>query len=139
VSRGREGFESYYPPESVATIRRVLELSTDSPRNWDDWKWRLWLEEHEFDIRAWAREHLAHGLKKLGRRGSSGSRLIRNRVRGPMHRTALSHYAHLAAAGRAGPDREASMHNADPPIFDFLLRIGGLSSNAALPSGGAWA
>ena len=87
------------------------------------------------DIRAWAREHLASGLKKLGRCRSSGSRLIRDRVRGPMHRTALSDYAHLAAAGRAGPSRDASMHNADPPIFDFVLRIGGLSRNAKLPSG----
>src|SRR5262245_29142374 len=80
VSRGRGGFESYYPPGSVGTIRRVLELSTDSPRNWDDWLWRIWLEDHEFDIRAWAREHLASGLKKLARRRSSGSRLIRDRV-----------------------------------------------------------
>jgi hypothetical protein len=135
VSRGWGGFESYYPAESVGTIRRVLELSTGSPRNWDDWLWRLWLEDHEFDIRAWARKHLAIGLKKLGRRRSSGSRLIRNRVRNPMHRSALSHYADLAAAGRAGPARDASMHNADPPILDLVLRMGGLPGNAGPPSG----
>jgi hypothetical protein len=135
VSRGRQGFESYYPSDSVGTIKRLLELKADSPRNFDEWLWRLWLEEHEVDIRAWVRDHLASGLKKLGRRGSSGFRHIRNRVRGPMHRTALSDYAHLAAAGRAGPARDASMHNADPPIFDLLLRIGGLSHNTKLPSG----
>jgi hypothetical protein len=135
VSRGRGGFESYYPSESIGTIKRLRELRADSPRNFDEWLWRLWLEGHEVDVRAWAREHLASGLKKLGRRGSSGYRLIRNRVRGPMHRTALSDYAHLAAAGRAGPARDASMHNADPPILDFLLRIGGLPSNAGPPSG----
>jgi hypothetical protein len=135
VSRGRGGLESYYPSEYVGTIKRLQELMGNSRRNFDEWLWRLWLEGHDVDIRAWAREHLASGLKKLGRRGSSGSRLIRNRVRGPMHRTALSDYAHLAAAGRAGPAREASMHNAEPPIFDFLLKIGGLSRNARLPSG----
>jgi hypothetical protein len=135
MSRGRGGFESYYPSESIGTIKRLLELRADSPRNFDEWVWRLWLEGREVDIRAWLRKHLASGLKKLGRRRSSGSRLIQNRVRGPMHRTVFSQYAHLAAAGRAGPARDTSMHNADPPILDLVLRIGGLPSNAGPPSG----
>ena len=135
VSRGRGGFESYYPPESVGTLKRLLELSADIAAQFDEWLWRLWLEEHEVDIRAWARKHLAGGLKNLGRRRSIGSRLIRDRVRGPMHRTAFSHYADLAASGRAGPARDASMHNADPPILDLVLRMGGLPGNAGPPSG----
>jgi hypothetical protein len=135
VSRGRGGSDSYYPSESVATIKRLRDLSRHPPRNWDDWRWRLWIEGHEVDIRAWARGHLASGLKKLGRHGSSGSRLIGDRVRRPIHRTALSDYADLAAAGRAGPARDASMHNADPPILDLVLRIGGLPRNAGPPSG----
>jgi hypothetical protein len=135
VSRGRDGFESYYPFEYIGTIKRLQELIGNSRRNFDQWLWRLWLEGHDVDIRAWAREHLASGLKKLGRRGSSAARLIRNRVRGPMHRTALADYAHLAAAGRAGPARDASLHNADLPILDIMLRIGGLPSKAGPPSG----
>jgi hypothetical protein len=135
VSRGRGGLDSYYPSESIGTIKRLLELSAESPRNLDEWLWRLWLEGHEVDVRAWARKHLAYGLKELGRRRSSGSRLIQNRIRGPMHRAALSHYANFAASGRAGPARDASMHNADPPILDFVLRIGGLPGNAGPPSG----
>jgi hypothetical protein len=135
VSRGRGGFESYYPSDCIGMIKRLQELSMDSPRNWDEWLWRLWLKGDEVDIRAWAREHLASGLKKLGQRRSSGSRHIRNRVRNPMHRTALSDYAYLAAAGRAGPARDASMHNADPPILDLLLSIGSLPGNAGPPSG----
>jgi len=135
VSRGRGGFESYYHPESVGRIKRLRELSRHPPRNWDDWLFRLWLEEHEFDIRAWARKHLASGLEKLGRRRSSGSRLMRDRSHNPMHRAAFSDYADLAAAGRAGPNRDASMHNADPPILDLVLRIGGLPANTRPPSG----
>jgi hypothetical protein len=135
VSSGRGGFESYYPSESIGTIKRLLELRADSPRDFDEWLWRLWLEGREVDIRAWAKEHLASGLKKLGRRRSSGSQHIRNRVRNPLHRTALSDYAHLAAAGRAGPARDASLHNADPPILNLVLSIGGLPRNAGPPSG----
>jgi hypothetical protein len=135
VSRGREGIKSYYPSEGVVTLKRLLELSADLPRKFDESLWCLWLEDPEVDIRPWAKKHLASGLKKLGQRGSSGFRFMRNRVRSPMHRSALSHYADLAAAGRAGPDREASIHNADPPILRLMLNIGGLPSNAGPPSG----
>ena len=40
VSRGKRGFESYYPPESIGTIKRLRELRTESPRNFDEWLWR---------------------------------------------------------------------------------------------------
>jgi hypothetical protein len=52
-----------------------------------------------------------------------------------MHRAAFVNYAHLAAAGRAGLALEASMHNADPPILDLVLKIAGLPKNAKPPSG----
>jgi len=135
VSRGRAGVEAYYPPGSIRMIKRLLEISATSPRDMNRWLWQLWLEGFDVDICGWAKKHISSGLKGLVRRKSSGPRLIRNRVRGHSHRAAFATYSHLVAAGRAGPDREVSIHNVDPPIFDLLLKIGGLPSNTKLPAG----
>jgi hypothetical protein len=135
VSRGRNGIEAYYPPDSVGMIKRLLELRAQSPRDMDRSLWQLWLEGEDVDITAWAKKHLARGLRELGRRRSSGYSLMLKRVRRPTHRVALVSYAHLAATDRAGPGRETSLLNADPPIWDLALKIAGLPSNARPPSG----
>jgi hypothetical protein len=134
VSRGRKGIDSYYQPSGVPTINRLRELGATGPRDMNERLWRLWLEGHDVDIPGWAKKHLTSGLKELGRRHSSGNRLIRNRVRAPMHRTELDNYAPLAAAGRAGLAQEASIHYADPPIWELILKVGGLPSNAKPPA-----
>ena len=135
VSHGRGGMESYYPPDSIRTVKHFLELSANTPRDTDERLWRLWLEEENVDIIAWAKKHLDSGLIELGRGRSDSVRLLRNRVRKPMHRAALVHYSHLAAAGRAGPACETSLFHADPPIWNLLLKIAGLPHNAPLPFG----
>jgi hypothetical protein len=135
ISRGRNGLESYYEPNSIPTINRLRELRATGSRDMNEWLWRLWLEGHDVDIRGWAKKHLTSGLKELGHRHSRGNRLIRNRVRAPMHRTEIDNYAHLAAAGLAGLAQGASIHYADPPIWDLMLKIGGLPSNAKPPAG----
>jgi hypothetical protein len=135
VSHGRGGMESYYQPDSIRTVKHFLELSANTPRDTDERLWRLWLEEENVDIIAWAKKHLDSGLIELGRGRSDSIRLLRNRVRKPMHRAALAHYSHLVAAGRAGPACETSLFNADPPIWNLLLNIAGLPHNAPLPFG----
>jgi hypothetical protein len=127
--------ESYYAPDSIRTVKRLLELSANAPRDMDEWLWRLWLEEENVDIIAWTKKHLNSGLTELSRGGSEGIRLLRNRVRKPMHRAALGNYSKHVAAGRAGPSYEMSLFNADPPIWKILLKSAGLPGNAPLPFG----
>jgi hypothetical protein len=142
VSRGKTGITSYYPPKTIRTIQRLSELRVSSRRNIDEWIWQLWLEEHDVDICAWANRHLADGLKRLGRGQSKGYRFIFDRVRSPTDRAALENYAGLAAAGLAGVTaqastnaEQASIYNAEPPIFDAMLKVAGLPLNARLPGG----
>lgn len=135
VSHGRGGITSYYPPGTVATLKRLDHLSANSKGNMDDWIWQLWLEGQDVDISAWASMHLADGLKRLGRRSTKAYRFIFDRILKPLNRTALYTYANVAASGGAGPDRKTSLHNAEPPIFDLLLKVAGLPDNAMPPSG----
>jgi len=103
VSRGKKGTASYYPHETIATIRRLCELRVSSRRNIDEWIWRLWLEEHDVDICAWANKHVADSWQKLSKGQSKAYRFIFHRVRSPSDRDALKNYAQLAMAGQAGP------------------------------------
>jgi hypothetical protein len=86
VSRGKGRITSYYPPDTSGTIRRILELRVSARRNIDEWIWHLWDEEHDVDTCAWARRHLANGLKKLGRRQPGAFKFIFDRVRSPTDR-----------------------------------------------------
>lgn len=135
VSRGKNGTTSYYPPETIATIRRLCELRVSSRRNIHEWIWRLWLEEHDVDICAWANKHVADSWHKLSKGQSKAYRFIFHRVRSPSDRDDLKTYAQLAIAGQAGVAKAASIFNADPPIFDSVLKIAGLPLNAKLPQG----
>jgi hypothetical protein len=100
-----------------------------------EWLWQLWLEEHDVDVPGWARKHLAKNLKGLSKRSSKAYKFILDRIRNQIHRISLGHYADIAAAGRAGPAQQTSIHHADPPIFDLILKVAGLPGNTKLPSG----
>ena len=76
VSHGRGGMESYYPPDSIRTVKHFLELSANTPRDTDERLWRLWLEEENVDIIAWAKKHLDSGLIELGRGRSDSVRAL---------------------------------------------------------------
>ena len=69
-----------YQPGSIRTVKHFLEVSANMPRDTDECLWRLWLEAENVDIVAWAKRHLASGLKELGQRRSEGGRLLQNRV-----------------------------------------------------------
>jgi hypothetical protein len=57
------------------------------------------------------------------------------RIRSQMNRGGLDRYAEMAVAGGAALGQEVSIHYADPPLFDSLLKLAGLPGNAKLPKG----
>jgi hypothetical protein len=116
ISLGRRGTASYYPIETVRLINRLNELRQEI-RDADEWLWRLWLEDFKIDICVWVKKRLSKP------RRSDLQRLICNRVRKSADRAALISWAADIAAGRV---QQASLYNAEPPIFEILLRAGGL-------------
>jgi MerR HTH family regulatory protein len=136
ISLGRRGTASYYPPETVQLIRRLNELRQQI-RNADKWLWQLWFDGFKVDIRSWAKKHLDNLQKRLDGGVDAKSlrspigRQLSNRVRRAPDRDEFIR-AWLAVA--AGMDQLVSLYaTAEPPIFDIMLKVSGLPSNAKPP------
>ena len=117
-------------------IDRLNELRQQI-RDADKWLWRLWLDGFKVDIRSWAEKH----LDSLQRRLSGG--VDTKSLRSPTGR-------HLSNRVRRAPDRNdfigawlavargleqfvSLCATAEPPIFDIMLKVGGLPSNMPPP------
>jgi hypothetical protein len=136
ISLGRRGTASYYPVETVRLIDRLNELRREI-RDADEWLWQLWLDGFEVDVRSWAKKHLDSLQKRLdggvdpkSLRSPTG-RQLSNRVRRAPDRDEFIR-AWLAVA--AGVAQLVSLYaTAEPPIFDIMLKVSGLPSNAKAP------
>jgi hypothetical protein len=136
ISLGRRGTVSYYPPETVSLIRRINELR-QQVRDADKWLWQLWLDGFKVDIRSWAKKHLDSlqgrldgGVDEKSLRSPTG-RQLSNRVRRALDRDEFIH-AWLAVTAGVAP-LVGLYATAEPPIFDIMLKVSGLPSNARLP------
>jgi hypothetical protein len=134
LTAGRGG-AAYYPPETPSIICRLNELRRESP-NPDDCLWRLWLEGHPVDIRAWAADRLnvrADRFKKgypptrdaLGKAAAAIAEDSGGRIRTVESlRDAVDVMASIAAGE---PDASHDLEG----IFDTLCKFGGFPSFGA--------
>ena len=97
-------------------IRRLKELQRDT-RDANKWVWQLWLEGFSADIHVWVKKRLSRP-RRSNLHGSSQVISENHRI-GPRSTS-------WAADIAAGRDQQASLYNAEPPIFDILLKAGGL-------------
>jgi hypothetical protein len=61
---GKAGSVSFYPPETVPLLRRLIELRRES----DDanrWCWGLWIDGYPVDIKTWAIELIVEHEQKM--------------------------------------------------------------------------
>jgi hypothetical protein len=136
ISLGRMGTASYYPPETVRLISRLNELRQQI-RDADEWLWRLWLEDFKVNIRSWVKKHLDGLQMRLDGRvevkslRSPTGRQLSNRVRRAPDRDEFIR-AWLAVV--AGMAQLVNLYaTAEPPIFDIMLKVSRLPSNAPVP------
>jgi hypothetical protein len=147
---GRSGGTTpcFYPPDTVSLIQRLYELRR-TVRDADRWVWQLWLEGFSTDVRKWAIQRLRGDLKLVEDVGPDGVaegalgaakakppgrfgavRGFFNRVRKPADRLALFSWV---AAAFAGYEQQASIHTAEPPIFDIILKGMGIPRSTLAP------
>jgi hypothetical protein len=131
-------------------IGRLCELQRQT-RNADEWRWQLWLDEwlpEIPDICAWALKRLERDLALAENAGPAGiaeaaaraaitkprpsdpSRAIFNRVPKPTDRHAILSWV---GAIFAGQEQQASLHHAEPPIFDIGLKAMGIPRSELPP------
>jgi hypothetical protein len=151
LGRGKGTTACFYPPDTVSLIRRLYELQRLT-RNVDRWVWQLWREGFSTDVRKWALKRLRGERKVVERAGPAGVakaalqaaktrpdsltdkfkpvRRILGRIRKPADREALFSWV---GAALAGYEQQASIHNAEPPIFDIALKGMGIPRGAVPP------
>jgi hypothetical protein len=144
LGRGKGTTACFYPPDTVSLIRRLYELQRVT-RDVDRWVWQLWREGFSTDVQKWALKRLRGERKVVERAGPAGVakaalqaaktrpdsltdnfkpvRRIFGRIRKPADREALFSWV---GAALAGYEQQASIHNAEPPIFDIALKAMGI-------------
>jgi len=142
LGRGVGTTPCLYPPDTISLIRRLCELR-GMVRDADQWIWQLWLEGFSTDVRRWAVRRLNADLKLARGAGPDGLRQaalraaeakppesLTARVRKPADRLALFSWV---AAAVGGYEQQASIHTAEPPIFDILLKAMGIPRSNLVP------
>jgi hypothetical protein len=117
-------------------IERLNELRQQT-RDADEWLWQLWLDGFKVDIRSWTKKHvdslqerLDGGVDTKSLRSPVG-RQFSNRARRARDR---DEFIRTWLAVAAGVAPLVSLYaTAEPPVFDIMLKVSGLPSNAPVP------
>jgi hypothetical protein len=131
------GNASYYRPETIEIVRRLLELCTES-HNADDWLWRLWLEGHPVEMQGWVGERLGKLTMKLAVDWQSREVVeavateLANQSSGRVRKT-NEVTKDLADLLLSAARSDADINELTEGVFDALRKIGGLPLSAAFP------
>jgi hypothetical protein len=146
LGRGKGTTPCYYPPDTVRLIRRLYELQREI-RDADKRVWELWVESFSADVRKWAMKRLECELKLV--QGGEPERIAKavtkaakakprpadpgvfDRVRKPADRKATLAYV---VAAFAGVEQQAGIYNAEPPIFEIVLKAIGIPRSMLAPT-----
>jgi hypothetical protein len=137
----------FYPPDTISLIQRLYELQRQV-RDADSWVWQLWLEGFSANVWKWAMMCLKRALDLVEQASpdSMDGAALRaaqptigtygrgqgffDRVRKSADREA---FASWVSAAFAGYEQQASIHNAEPPIFDIALKAMGIPRSTLAP------
>jgi hypothetical protein len=147
LGRGQGTTACFYPADTASLVQRLYELQR-IVRDADRWVWQLWLEGFSTDIRKSAMKRLHETIKLTEGVGPAGvasaalkaakarpgsinpARFFFDRVRKSADREAFALYIGATFAGHV---QQASIHNADPPIFDIGLKLMGIPRSRLAP------
>jgi hypothetical protein len=139
------GNEAFYPPITIAMVRRINELRQHS-KNMDKWLWQLWLERYLVDIIEWCRRRL---IKLQPLASMTAKELVDEATRKPGWRSdpRRSYYRRLMARGwlalmtwavnvAIGARPPESLHDPVSPPRSALARLFGLSTDPSIVGAG---